>query len=302
MLCRWFYSEWACVLLHFTAVCNGGSDQNCNDRVVKTLKSLAYWGLGIKISRIFSESRNVYFILSWWKFYFQTKYIRNTEIHTEFFLFSDQIHLSIWEFFSKLKTSALDSQGCCEVAATDLEAGVWCFTKWALWSSFVKLSCRKLRHLLVLNPSITSLPGTVTSRQTADSSAQRVVQYFIQRRTGMTNSAPGLALWCMLQCIWWAQLFLICRLCPPAYSYLWAFSPLPCSPASPPPLHVMEYSLPSAICHHSPSLFPPDFFTSLACNKVSLTCSHFASTQTSCSDCKKNTYQESCLENASSFA
>lgn len=90
-------------------------------------------------------------------------------------------------------------------------------------------SCRKLRHLLALIPSITSLPGTVTSHWTTDSFCTESISVFCTTSNRKDNC-----------CIWMCSLMhatmhLISLVIPdlvsvpPASSYLRAF-PLFSSP------------------------------------------------------------------------
>lgn len=232
MLYRWFYSGWAYVLQHFTAVCNGGSGQNCSAGVVKTLKPLAYCGAGIKIPSIFNEPRNVYFILSWWKFYFLPKCI---------FLFGNLF----------LKKSVLDSQGHCEVAATDLtqssgasQSGLY----FQLQETEVSLGSGSEHRFPLRNSHLTAKWFCTESSSIFHATQNRKDTFCIWTYALMHATVRLMSL-----------VLPDFQAVPPAYSHLRAISPFPCSPASPSPLHIVKYSLPSAIFHHSPSLVSQNF-------------------------------------------
>lgn len=170
--------------------------------VINTLKPLTYWGSGIKLSRIFNESKNVYVILCWWECHFQPKCIYLVGI-----------------FFWKM--SVLDSQGCCEVTATDLEAELWCFTKKGLVSTGGNWGTS---WFLIQSSPLSQEESPVTRLQIQ--SARRVIQYFIQHRTGKMNSASELALWCMPECQ--VKTCVLCLLLPKSLFPAPLLLPLPC--------------------------------------------------------------------------
>lgn len=132
-------------------------------------------------------------------------------------------------------------------------------------------SCRKLRHLLVLIPSITSLPGAVTSHWTTDLFCTESILIFCTT----LNKKNKCCIWtCTLMHATMHLMSLVIpdlQVVPPASSYLRAFSPFLCSLAAPPPL--APHRVLTILCHLSSlSLYSfTGFFSPLACKKVSLT-------------------------------